>query len=66
MRSLKDVRNFMAIQEFLQLSGTTFRDYVGVVSFSSDPLIPTMWAHYAENAGFVVGLQLNKNEGTRS
>lgn len=29
--------------------------YVGVVSFSSDPLIPTMWAHYAENAGFVVG-----------
>ena len=29
--------------------------FVGVVSFSSDPLIPTMWAHYAQNSGFVVG-----------
>ena len=29
--------------------------FVGVVSFSADPLIPTMWAHYAENSGFVVG-----------
>ena len=29
--------------------------FVGVVSFSTDPLIPTMWAHYAENTGFVVG-----------
>ena len=29
--------------------------FVGVVSFSTDPLIPTMWAHYAENSGFVVG-----------
>ncbi len=28
---------------------------VGVVSFSADPLIPTMWAHYARNSGFVVG-----------
>ena len=38
---------------------TIVRDYlsqfVGVVSFSSDPLIPTMWAHYAKNSGFVVG-----------
>ena len=38
---------------------TIVRDYlsrfVGVVSFSADPLIPTMWAHYAENSGFVVG-----------
>lgn len=29
--------------------------FVGVVSFSADPLIPTMWAHYAENSGLVVG-----------
>ena len=29
--------------------------FVGVVSFSTDPLIPTMWAHYAQNAGFVAG-----------
>ena len=38
---------------------TIIRDYlslsIGVVSFSSDPLIPTMWAHYAKNSGFVVG-----------
>ena len=38
---------------------TIVRDYlsrfVGVVSFSSDPLILTMWAHYAQNSGFVVG-----------
>ena len=38
---------------------TIIRDYlsrfVGVISFSSDPLIPTMWAHYARNSGFVVG-----------
>ena len=29
--------------------------FVGVVSFSAHPLISTMWAHYAENSGFVVG-----------
>ena len=29
--------------------------FVGVVSFSSDSLVPTMWAHYAQNSGFVVG-----------
>ena len=29
--------------------------FVGVVSFSSDPLIPPMWAHYARNSGFVIG-----------
>lgn len=28
---------------------------VGVVSFSSDILVPTMWAHYARNTGIVVG-----------
>ena len=32
---------------------------VGVVSFSADPLIPTMWAHYARNSGFVVGYKRN-------
>ena len=30
-------------------------DLVGVVSFSTDPLVPTMWAHYARNTGIVVG-----------
>ena len=38
---------------------TIIRDYlsrfIGVISFSSDPLILTMWAHYARNSGFVVG-----------
>ena len=29
--------------------------FVGVVSFTTDPLITTMWAHYAQNSGFVVG-----------
>ena len=42
---------------------TIIRDYlsqsVGVVSFSGDPLIPTMWAHYARNSGFVVGYNTN-------
>ncbi len=33
--------------------------FVGVVSFSTDPLIPTMWAHYAENSGFVVGYRMD-------
>ena len=42
----------------LRLS-TFIQDYlnprVGVVSFSTDPLVPTMWAHYANNTGIVVG-----------
>ena len=42
----------------LRLS-TFIQDYlsplVGVVSFSTDPLVPTMWAHYAHNTGIVVG-----------
>ena len=29
--------------------------FVGVISFSADPLVPTMWAHYAESSGFVIG-----------
>ena len=28
---------------------------VGVVSFSTDPLVPTMWAHYAQSTGIVAG-----------
>ena len=28
---------------------------IGVVSFSVDPLVPTMWAHYAQSTGIVVG-----------
>ena len=28
---------------------------VGVVSLSKDALVPTMWAHYAQNSGVVVG-----------
>ena len=42
----------------MELSGF-IRDYldsrVGVVSLSRDPLVPTMWAHYAQNTGVVVG-----------
>lgn len=42
---------------------TIIRDYlsrfVGVISFSADPLIPTMWAHYAKNSGFVAGYNTN-------
>ena len=38
---------------------TVLQDYlntlVGVVSLSSDPLITTMWAHYAQNSGCVIG-----------
>ena len=28
---------------------------VVVVSLSADPLIPTLWAHYSENSGLVIG-----------
>lgn len=42
----------------LRLS-TFLQDYlnprVGVVSFSTDVTVPTMWAHYAQNTGIVVG-----------
>ena len=42
----------------LQLS-TFIQDYltphVGVVSLSTNPLVPTMWAHYSRNTGIVVG-----------
>lgn len=36
------------IQEYLD-------DRVGVVAFSTDIFVPTMWAHYARNTGIAVG-----------
>lgn len=43
---------------------TVFQDFlnprVGIVSLSTDPLIPTMWAHYAANRGFVIGYHTEK------
>ena len=49
-RSLRygDLRLSTFIQDFLN-------PLVGVVSFSADILVPTMWAHYARNTGIVVG-----------
>ena len=51
-RSLRygDLRLSTFIQEFLN-------PLVGVVSFSTDILVPTMWAHYARNTGIVVGYE---------
>ena len=43
-----DLRLSTFIQEYLN-------PRVGVVSFSTDILVPTMWAHYARNTGVVVG-----------
>ncbi len=43
-----DVRLSTFIQEYLN-------PRVGVVAFSTDILVPTMWAHYAHNTGIVVG-----------
>ena len=43
-----DLRSSTFIQEYLN-------PRVGVVSFSTDLLVPTMWAHYARNTGIVVG-----------
>ena len=43
-----DVRLSTYIQEYLN-------PLVGVVSFSTDILVPTMWGHYASNTGIVVG-----------
>ena len=43
-----DVRLSTYVQEYLN-------PRVGVVSFSTDILVPTMWAHYAWNTGIVVG-----------
>ena len=43
-----DLRLSTFIQEYLN-------PLVGVVSFGTDKLVPTMWAHYARNTGIVVG-----------
>ena len=43
-----DLRLSTFIQEYLN-------PLVGVVSFSTDILVPTMWTHYAQNTGIVVG-----------
>ena len=43
-----DVRLSTYVQEYLN-------NLVGVVSFSTDILVPTMWAHYARNTGIVAG-----------
>ena len=45
-----DPRLSTFIQEYLN-------PLVGVVSFSTDILVPTMWAHYALNTGIVVGYE---------
>ena len=49
-RSLRhgDLRLSTFIQEYLN-------PRVGVVSLTTDLLVPTMWAHYARNTGIVVG-----------
>ena len=49
-RSLRygDLRLSTFIQDYLT-------PHVGVVSFSTDPLVPTMWSHYSRNTGIVVG-----------
>ena len=47
-----DLRVSTVIQEYLN-------PLVGVVSFSTDILVPTMWAHYARNTGIVVGYDTN-------
>ena len=43
-----DLRLSTFIQEYLN-------PRVGVVAFTADILVPTMWAHYARNTGIVVG-----------
>lgn len=43
-----DLRLSTFIQEYVN-------PLVGVVSFSTDMLVPTMWSHYARNTGIVVG-----------
>ena len=43
-----DLRLSTFVQEFLN-------PRVGVISLSTDVLVPTMWSHYAHNTGIVVG-----------
>ena len=51
-----DVRLSTHVQEYLNTR-------LGVVSFSTDILVPTMWAHYARNTGIVVGYDRDALEG---
>ena len=46
--SYGDLRLSTFIQEYLN-------PRVGVIAFTTDILVPTMWAHYAQNTGIVVG-----------
>ena len=50
--SYGDLRLSTFIQDYLT-------PHVGVVSFSTDPLVPTMWSHYSRNTGIVVGYDTN-------
>ena len=43
-----DLRLTTFVQQYLN-------PLVGVVSFTTDILVPTMWAHYAQNTGIIVG-----------
>ena len=51
-----DVRLSTYVQEYLNTR-------LGVVSFSTDILVPTMWAHYARNTGMVVGYDRDALKG---
>ena len=51
-----DPRISTAIQDYLA-------EHLGVVSLSSDPLIQTMWAHYASKSGFVFGYDMETLRG---
>ena len=51
-----DVRLSTYVQEYLNAQ-------LGIVSFSTDILVPTMWAHYARNTGIVVGYDRNVLKG---
>ena len=51
-----DVRLSTYVQEYLNTR-------LGVVSFSTDILVPTMWAHYARNTGIVVGYDRDELKG---
>ena len=51
-----DVRLAPFFQEYLNR-------YVGVVSFGTDLLVPTMWSHYANNTGIVIGYDTEALKG---
>ena len=51
-----NVRLSPSFQEYLNR-------YVGVVSFGTDLLVPTMWSHYANNTGIVIGYDTEALKG---